>query len=339
MNAANGVVTMAHGDGGEAASRLVRELILPAFGRGEAEPLGDAALLPGPGGRIAVTTDGFVVKPVCFPGGDIGKLAVAGTVNDLAVSGARPLYMTVSFILEEGFPLDDLRSIAESMGREASHAGAALVAGDTKVVEKGSCDGIYITTTGIGEIPAERPEPLPIREGDAVIVTGTLGDHGTALLAARNELGFTTDVVSDCASLSFMLHEVWSLAPGVRIMRDPTRGGLATALVEICEDSGATVELDERAIPVRPGVEGVCELFGFDPLYLANEGKAVIIVSAEEAETVLSVVRRHPEGREAVLIGRVTGTGRSMGRLHLRTSFGATRRLFRLTGTMLPRIC
>lgn len=333
----NGVITMAHGDGGEAAHRLVRELILPAFAQGASGPLGDAALMPGPEGRIAVTTDSFVIKPLFFPGGNIGKLAVAGTVNDLAVSGAVPLYMTVAFILEEGFPLSELRLIAESMGMEAARSGVALVAGDTKVVEKGSCDGIYINTTGIGAVPGTAPDPLTMEEGDAVIVTGTVGDHGTAILAARNELGFVTGVQSDCASLSVMLQEVCRTSPGVRIMRDPTRGGLATALVEICEDFNMTVELDESLIPVQPGVEGACELFGFDPLYLANEGKAVIVVSPGEAPNVLSVLRNHEEGREAALIGRVTAKGR--GQLLLRTSFGATRRLFRLTGTMLPRIC
>lgn len=335
----NGYVTMAHGDGGEAAHRLVRECILPAFGR-YGGPLTDAALLPRPAGRIAVTTDSFVIKPLFFPGGNIGKLAVAGTVNDLAVSGAVPLYMTVSFILEEGFPLADLRRIAEAMGLEASQSYVALVAGDTKVVEKGSCDGIYINTTGIGVISGESAlSPDEVEIGDAVLITGTVGDHGTAILAARNELGFTAGVQSDCASLSHMLQDASMASEGIRIMRDPTRGGLATALVEICEDFGMTIELDEASIPIRQEVEGVCELFGFDPLYLANEGKAVLVVSRSDEESVLAALRNHAEGREADIIGRVTSTGNGNGKLLLKTPFGATRRLHRLSGTMLPRIC
>lgn len=333
----NGLVTMAHGDGGEAAHRLVRDIILNAFGTGNG-PLPDAAQLPRPEGRIAVTTDSFVIKPVFFPGGNIGKLAVAGTVNDLAVSGAVPLYLTVAFILEEGLPLEDLRRIAVSMAEEAARSGVALVAGDTKVVEKGSGDGIFINTTGIGVVP-DRPvtDPYAMREGDAVIVTGTVGDHGTAILSARNDWGLSTGVQSDCASLFHMLQDAARASQGIRIMRDPTRGGLATALVEICEDFGATIELDESLIPVKPEVEGMCGLLGFDPLYLANEGKAVLIVAGSDADQVLEALRSHAEGQDAAVIGRVTDKG--AGRLLLRTPFGSTRRLNRLTGTMLPRIC
>ncbi|WP_438444742.1 hydrogenase expression/formation protein HypE [Gorillibacterium sp. sgz5001074] len=331
------VVTMAHGDGGEAAHRLVRDIILTAFGRGS-EPLPDAVHLPRPEGRIALTTDSFVIKPLFFPGGSIGKLAVAGTVNDLAVSGAVPLYLTAAFILEEGFPLSDLRRVAEAMALEAAHAGVTLVAGDTKVVEKGSGDGIYINTTGIGVVP-DRPmtDPYAIREGDAVILSGTVGDHGTAVLSARNEWGLVTESSSDCASLNHMLQAACRASDRVRVMRDPTRGGLATALVELCEDYGAVIELDGDVIPIRPEVEGMCELLGFDPLYLANEGKAVLIVEESAAAAVLEALRGHPEGREAAVIGRVTGTGE--GRLLLKTPFGASRRLHRLTGSMLPRIC
>lgn len=334
----NEVVTMAHGDGGEAAHRLVREIILTAFGQGEGL-LPDAVHLPRPAGRIAVTTDSFVIKPVFFPGGNIGKLAVAGTVNDLAVSGAVPLYLTTAFILEEGFPLSDLKRVAEAMAAEAAHAGVALVAGDTKVVEKGSGDGIYINTTGIGAVP-DRPvtDPYAIRAGDAVIITGTVGDHGTAVLTARNEWGLSSEVQSDCASLSPMLQDVGRRLPaGVRIMRDPTRGGLATALVEICEDLRVTIELDGDRIPVKPEVEGVCGLLGFDPLYLANEGKAVLVVAEPDAAAVVEVLRLHAEGRDAAVIGKVAGLGE--GKLLLRTPFGASRRLHRLTGSMLPRIC
>lgn len=333
------LVTMAHGDGGEAAHKLISDLILPAFGRGAADgPLTDAAVLNMPHGRLAVTTDSFVVKPVFFPGGNIGKLAVAGTVNDLAVSGAIPLYMTVSFILEEGFPLEDLKGIAGSMAQEAEKSSVQLVAGDTKVVEKGSGDGIYINTTGIGVVPAGGGlKPHSFRTGDAVIVTGTLGDHGIAILAARNELGLMTEVRSDCASLYTMLDHARQACDRIRMMRDPTRGGLATALVEICEDYGVSVEVDESLLPVKPEVEGACELLGFDPLYLANEGKALLILPAEDVPQVLDALRSHPEGRDSQVIGSVTGTDK--GQLLVKTPFGSTRRLYRLSGSMLPRIC
>lgn len=335
----NELVTLAHGDGGEAAHQLLHELILPALGRmGKEQPLPDAAVLTMPEGRLAVTTDSFVIKPLFFPGGSIGKLAVAGTVNDLAVSGADPLYLTVSFILEEGFSLQHLRLIAEDMAREAAVSSIALVAGDTKVVEKGCCDGLYINTTGIGVIPpGQRLQPEKIREGDVVIATGTLGDHGVAVLTARNELGLMTEVQSDCASLSQMLKHACRASENIRIMRDPTRGGAATALVELCEDYGMTIELDEALLPVRQEVEGACELLGFDPLYLANEGKAILILPEEDAPAVLDALRTHSEGRNAQVIGRVTHTNK--GQLLVTTPFGSTRRLYRLTGSMLPRIC
>lgn len=334
-----GYVTMAHGDGGEAAHKLLREIIFPALrtGRGESPPA-DAAVLALPEGKLAVTTDSFVIKPLFFPGGNIGKLAVAGTVNDLAVSGAVPLYMTVSFILEEGFPLADLRLIAESIAEEAAKSSIALVAGDTKVVEKGAGDAIYINTTGIGSIlPHRELAPRQVQAGDAVMVTGTLGDHGIAILAARNELGFMTKIQSDCASLSLMLQAAGDASGRIRIMRDPTRGGAATALVEICEDYGMTIEVDESLLPVKPEVEGACELFGFDPLYLANEGKALLILPQDDVPAVLAALQHFTEGRDAQVIGKVTGIGD--GRLLLKTPFGSTRRLYRLSGSMLPRIC
>jgi hydrogenase expression/formation protein HypE len=333
------LVTMAHGDGGEAAHTLLRQVILPAFGRGSPEsPLTDAAVLPMPQGKLAVTTDSFVIKPLFFPGGDIGKLAVAGTVNDLAVSGAVPLYLTVSFILEEGLPIDDLARICESMAREAAVSSVLLVAGDTKVVEKGAGDGIYINTTGIGAVPQGLEfKPGHIGTGDAVLVTGSIGDHGIAVLAARNELGLMTELQSDCASLYHMLDAARRASGNIRVMRDPTRGGVATALVELCEDYGLTIEVDESLLPVKPAVEGACELLGFDPLYLANEGKALLIMPEEDADQVLAALRSTPEGRDAQIIGSVTGIG--SGRLLVKTPFGSTRRLHRLTGSMLPRIC
>lgn len=330
-------ITLAHGDGGELAHQLVRKVFVEAFEHDE-EARFDAALLSLEGGNAAVSTDSFVIKPIFFPGGDIGKLAVSGTVNDIAVSGAEPRFLTAGFILEEGFPVKDLRKIVRSMAEEAKKAGVKIVAGDTKVVERGSADGLYIHTTGFGVVrPERRPRPDLIREGDAVIVSGTIGDHGIAILAARGELGLSSNVTSDCACLNGMISDVLSSVNGVRIMRDPTRGGLATTLVEICEDFGVTVLLDEASLPVKREVHGACDIFGFDPLYLANEGKVIIIAAKEEEEAVLESLRSHPLGRDAAVIGRVTGRGK--GQLLFRSTLGSTRRLGRLNGMMLPRIC
>jgi len=330
-------ITLAHGDGGELAHQLVRNVFVEAFGHDEQARF-DAALLDLESGNAAVSTDSFVIKPIFFPGGDIGKLAVSGTVNDIAVSGAEPRFLTAGFILEEGFPVKDLRRIVRSMAEEAKRAGVKIVAGDTKVVERGSADGIYIHTTGFGVLrPERRPRPEEIREGDAVIVSGTIGDHGIAILAARGELGLSSSVTSDCASLNGMISALLSSVNGVRIMRDPTRGGLATTLVEICEDFGVTVLLDEASLPVKREVHGACDIFGFDPLYLANEGKVIIIAAKEAEEAVLKSLRSHPLGRDAAVVGRVTGRGK--GQLLFRSALGSTRRLSRLNGMMLPRIC
>ncbi len=287
-------------------------------------------------GKIAVTTDSFVVKPLFFPGGSIGKLAVAGTVNDLAVSGAKPLYLTCGFIIEEGFPLKDLKTIVQNMADEAKKAGVVLVAGDTKVVERGSCDGVFINTTGIGVIKEETMVPV-FEEGDAVIVSGTLGDHGIAILSARGDLGITSPVQSDCAALNHMLEKVTEVSKKVRIMRDPTRGGLTTTLVEIAEDFGVTITIEEDLIPIKDEVHGACDLLGYDPLYLANEGKAIIIVANEDKEKVLEAIRQLPEGQDAECIGIVSSTEK--GQLLLETSLGVKRMLHRLSGIMLPRIC
>lgn len=330
-------ISLAHGDGGELAHQLVRKVFVEAFEHDDQARF-DAALLGLEGGNVAVSTDSFVIKPLFFPGGDIGKLAVSGTVNDIAVSGAEPRFLTAGFILEEGFPVKDLRRIVRSMAEEAKKAGVKIVAGDTKVVERGSADGLYVHTTGIGILhPERRPSPEQIREGDAVIISGTIGDHGIAILAARGELGITSDISSDCAPLNGMISDLLSSVKGVRIMRDPTRGGLATTLVEICEDFRVTVELDEAALPVKREVHGACDIFGFDPLYLANEGKVIIIAAKEDEEKVIEALRSHPLGREAAVIGRVTG--RQKGQLLLRSTLGSTRRLGRLNGMMLPRIC
>ena len=327
-------ISLAHGDGGELSHHLIQEVFVQAFGNNE-ESKFDAAVLSMQQGKIAVSTDSFVVKPLFFPGGSIGKLAVAGTVNDLAVSGAKPLYLTCGFIIEEGFAIKDLKTIVQHMADEAKKAGVVLVAGDTKVVERGSCDGVFINTTGIGII---NEEIIPsFKEGDAVIVSGTIGDHGIAILSARGELGINSPVQSDCASLNHMLEKVTAVSKEVRIMRDPTRGGLTSTLVEIAEDFGVTITLEEESIPLKDEVHGACDLLGYDPMYLANEGKAIIIVANEDKEKVLEAIRTFPEGQDAACIGVVTDI--TKGQLLLETPLGVKRMLHRLSGIMLPRIC
>lgn len=329
-------ISLAHGDGGELSHRLICDVFIDAFGNNNAA-IFDAAALTIPTGKIAVTTDSFVIKPIFFPGGSIGKLAVAGTVNDLAVSGARPVYLTCAFVIEEGFPIAELRKVVADMANEAKKTGVTIVAGDTKVVERGSADGVYINTTGIGIYDENAGCSLAFTEGDAIIVSGSIGDHGVAVLTARGELGIHSPVDSDCASLNHMLGKVLASTDGVRIMRDPTRGGLATTLVEIAEDFHLTMKINESDLPVKAEVHGVCDLLGFDPLYLANEGKAILIVAAEEKDKVIEILREFPEGKDAVVIGSIIGNHK--GQLLLETPLGSKRLLTRLSGTMFPRIC
>ncbi|MFT9597562.1 hydrogenase expression/formation protein HypE [Mesobacillus sp.] len=330
-------IGLAHGEGGELTHQLIQDVFINSFGHGEQTKL-DSAILTISQKNIAVTTDSFVVKPVFFPGGNIGKLAIAGTVNDLSVSGAIPRFITAGFILEEGFPIPDLKKIVQSMAEEAERADVQIIAGDTKVVDKGGVDGIFINTTGIGEVHEERrPNPEDIKTGDAVIVSGTIGDHGISILSARQELGLMTDVTSDCASLNHLVQELTNEVGGIRIMRDPTRGGLATTLVEICEDFNVTIELDEAAIPVRRDVQGACDILGYDPLYLANEGKVVIIADLNSVEKTIEILKKNGLGRNSSVIGQVSSM--DAGKLLLKTPFGTTRRLQRLSGMLLPRIC
>ncbi len=329
-------ISLAHGDGGELSHRLIKDVFIEAFGDRNSA-LFDAASVNIASGHIAVTTDSFVIKPIFFPGGSIGKLAVAGTVNDLAVSGAKPIYLTCGFVIEEGFPIDDLKKIVIDMAAEARKTGISIIAGDTKVVERGSADGVYINTTGIGIFEPNIGCSMEFDEGDAIIVSGTIGDHGIAVLTARGEMGISVPLNSDCASLNKMLREVLLNTNGVRIMRDPTRGGLATTLVEIAEDFNLTMKINELDLPVKNEVHGVCDLLGFDPLYLANEGKAIIIAAGKDKEKVLEILREFPEGRDAVVIGSVIG--REKGQLLLETPLGSKRLLTRLSGTMFPRIC
>jgi hydrogenase expression/formation protein HypE len=333
-------VTMAHGGGGKAMRDLVEAVFIAAF-----EPAGmeDQARLTNPalaepGARLALTTDSYVVTPMEFPGGDIGKIAVCGTVNDLAVGGARPLWLSAAFIIEEGTEIALLSRIVASMRAEADRAGVRIVTGDTKVVERGKGDGVFVTTTGVGVIPpgcdigAHR-----IRPGDAVIVNGPLGNHGAAILAARGDLALTTTVQSDCAALGHLMQATLTAAPALSAARDATRGGVASALNELAAAAGVGIEIDEARLPLHPEVRGLCEVLGLDPLYLANEGTLVAFVPKEQAEAALAAMRALPEGRGATIIGSVSS--RDPGRVFMRTAFGGLRLVDMLVGEQLPRIC
>jgi hydrogenase expression/formation protein HypE len=331
-------VLLGHGSGGKLSAELIREVFLPAFRSPVLGRLEDQAVLEVEGGRLAFTTDSFVVQPLFFRGGDIGSLAVHGTVNDLAMGGAAPLYMAAAFILEEGFAIADLKRIALSMGRAAEAAGIEIVTGDTKVVEKGKGDGVFINTTGIGRVyGGVHLSGANARAGDAVLLSGYIGDHGITILSERQDIGFEAPVTSDSAALNTLVRDMLAVEPGIRCMRDPTRGGLSSALNEIAGLSKVGVELQEPAIPVREVVRGACELLGFDPLYVANEGKLVAIVPPDAAEGVLAAMRRHPLGQESALIGRVTEAHPGM--VTMKTTFGTTRIVDMLPGDQLPRIC
>ena len=332
-------IVMGHGGGGKLGSELVEHLFLPAFRNAALENLGDAAVLDVAGARLALSTDSFVVQPLFFPGGSIGELAVNGTVNDLAVSGAEPKFLSASFILEEGFALAQLAAIVDAMAKAAGTAHVEIVTGDTKVVERGHGDGCYITTAGIGVVrPGISVSPLHAMPGDAVIVSGTIGDHGMAIMSVREGLEFESPIRSDCAALNGMIREVLDAAgAAVHAMRDPTRGGLASTLNEIAQASDVGVVIDEAHVPVRVEVQSACELLGLDPVYVANEGKAVLFVAPEAAERVLAVLRAHPLGREAALIGQVTAEHKRL--LVARTAMGANRVIATMIGEQLPRIC
>jgi hydrogenase expression/formation protein HypE len=335
----NDRVTMAHGAGGKATHTLVAGLFAPAFANDALSELGDAARLEIDGARLALTTDAFVVKPLLFPGGSIGELAINGTVNDLAVSGAAPIAVAVALIIEEGLSSDILRAEVKAMAKAAKGAGVDIVAGDTKVVERTKADGMYIATTGIGrrDTRAELSE-RSIRQGDRVLCSGFVGDHGTAIMLARGELELDADVASDTQS-------VWPAAEaligaageGLRVMRDPTRGGVATVLNELALGADVGVVVDEAAVPVRPAVHGACEILGIDPMYVANEGKLLAVVAPDKAEAALAALRTVPEGKDAVLIGEVAPQPEGM--VLVRTAFGGTRIMDMLIGDPLPRIC
>ena len=332
-------IVLGHGGGGKLGNELVEHLFLPAFRNPALEHLGDAAVFDLHGGRLALSTDSFVVRPLFFPGGSIGELAVNGTVNDLAVSGAEPRFLTASFILEEGLPLAQLGAIVEAMARAAAAAGVKIVTGDTKVVERGHGDGCYINTAGVGVVrEGIAVGPQRAQVGDAVIVSGTLGDHGMAIMSVREGLEFESPIRSDCAALNGLIAAVLDEAGcAVHAMRDPTRGGLASTLNEIATASDVGITIDETQVPVRAEVQSACELLGLDPVYVANEGKAVFFVAPEAADRVLAVLRAHPLGREAARIGQVTGEHRRM--LVARTALGGKRVIPMQIGEQLPRIC
>jgi hydrogenase expression/formation protein HypE len=331
-------ITMSHGAGGKATRTLVEAIFLDAFRNPLLEPLEDAAQLHFNGARVALTTDSYVVSPLFFPGGNIGDLAINGTVNDLSVAGAVPLYLTAGFILEEGFEVDDLRRIVAAMHDAAAVAGVQVVTGDTKVVEKGKADGCYINTAGVGLAEYDRPLGVAqARPGDAVLVSGPIGDHGITIMLSRGELDIEADVISDTAPLNGLVADLLAATPGVRAMRDATRGGVATILNEVATDAGVCVVVSEDDIPVRPEVRGASELLGIDPMYVACEGRLVAVVDGAEADRALAAMRGHPLGAGAAIIGHVADD--PAGIVLLKTAFGGTRIVDLLVGDPLPRIC
>lgn len=329
------IISLDYGSGGKKTARLIEKLILPRLDNPALRELGDGAIVSG-GEKLVFSTDSFVVSPLFFPGGDIGKLSVCGTVNDLSMCGAEPKYLSCSFIIEEGFPFSQLERIVASMAAQCEKAGVQIVTGDTKVVEKGRGDGIYINTAGIGVLRHPGLSPGNIRPGDKVIVSGFVGDHGTAVMLARNQM-MQGDIASDCAALNGLTEAILSAAPGVRVLRDPTRGGVATTLNEFVEGTALGIELEETQIPVRPQVQAACDMLGLDPLYCANEGKLLAVVAPADADKVLAAMRSHELGTDAAIIGEVTE--RYPGKLTMRTAFGGSRVLQKLSGAQLPRIC
>jgi len=329
-------ILLGHGSGGKLMYQLIREHFVPEF---ELKALNDSAVLKGTGkGKMAFTTDSYVVSPIFFPGGNIGELAVYGTVNDLSMVGAKPLYITSGLILEEGFPLADFKKILASMSEAAEKAGVKIVAGDTKVVNKGKGDGIFINTSGIGVIDeGVDVNPLRVKPSDKVILSGPIGNHGISIIAERNGLTFNPPVLSDTAPLNGLVREMLRKTKKIHAMRDPTRGGLATTLKEIAVDSGYCITIHENAIPVPSGVKGACELLGLDPLYVANEGILIAIVSSDVAEPLVKTMRKNPLAREACIIGEVEKKPKGM--ILLKTAIGGTRMIDMLSGDQLPRIC
>jgi hydrogenase expression/formation protein HypE len=330
-------VILGHGSGGTLSRDLLNRLFLPELGKAAPRALDDSAVLTIDGQRYALTTDSHVVSPLFFPGGDIGRLAICGTVNDLAMVGAMPVALTCGFVLEEGLSFEVLQRVVASMKAAAQEAGVFIAAGDTKVVQKGGADQLFINTSGMGKIhEGVNISGANAKENDVVIVSGTIGDHGIAVLSAREGLGFETTLESDVAPLNYLIQEMIG-AGEIHVLRDPTRGGLATSLVEISEQSNVMVELNEQKLPYKPSVKAACEMLGFDPLYVANEGKLVAFVKESDAQNVLEVMRKTKYGEDAAVIGKVIGAGKSQ--VRMKTAIGGTRLVDMLPGEMLPRIC
>jgi hydrogenase expression/formation protein HypE len=332
-------VTLAHGAGGKASAALIDSVFLDAFRGLERPPLTDAALITMPEGEtLAFTTDSFVVKPLRFPGGSIGHLAVHGTVNDLAVMGARPHWLSAAFVIEEGFAISELRRVVTDMTEAAAMSDVEIVTGDTKVVGRGAADGLYVTTAGIGVVPAARRVGADlVQPGDRLVISGTIADHGMAVMVARGDLNLEADIKSDTAPVTALVEALFSAAPSTRWLRDPTRGGVGTVCNELARDAGLAVMLEESALPVDPAVAGACDLLGIDPLYVANEGKLLAVVAADEADAALRALRSQPAGERAELIGEIRSEPEGI--VVLRTSFGGTRIVDTLVGDPLPRIC
>ncbi len=334
----HGRVDMGHGAGGRASAQLIDELFVKAFDNEWLRQGHDGACFAVPAGRMVMATDAHVVSPLFFPGGDIGCLSVHGTINDVAMAGARPLYLSASFILEEGFALSELKRIVDSMANAANEAGVPIITGDTKVVERGKGDGVFISTTGVGVVPVGvQVDGASAKPGDVIIVSGSMGEHGVAILSQRESLAFDTEIRSDTAALHGLVAAMLAAVPDLHVLRDPTRGGLATTLNEIATQSKVGMMLDEAAIPVLPQVEAACEFLGLDPLYVANEGKLVAMCPAEHADTLLAVMRQHPLGQHAARIGVVTVDDHHF--VQMRTRFGGQRVVDWLSGEQLPRIC
>ncbi len=333
-------ILLGHGSGGQLMHDLITSLFIEHFSNPVLNRQTDSALLRLNKDEIAFTTDAFVVDPIFFPGGDIGKLAICGTVNDVAVAGAKPLYISCSFILEEGLPFSDLEKIVRSMADEARNAGVQIVTGDTKVVDKGKCDKVFITTTGIGELDGQHREISSgslIKPGDKIIINGSIGDHGMAVMSARNDLNLQTSIASDCASLNGLIEEALSVSDQIRFMRDATRGGLATILAELSQNKPYGILINEEELVVEENVRGICELLGFDPLYVANEGKVLMVVGRNDAEKVLSKLRNHRLGKASSIIGEVVSD--HPGKSWINTAVGGKRIIDVLAGEQLPRIC
>ena len=340
MNLKSEKILLSHGNGGRMMHNLIENLFLKHFGNEILEEQTDAAILPVDAPFLAFTTDSFVIDPLFFPGGNIGKLAVCGTVNDLAVSGAVPLYLSVSFIIEEGFPIGELELIVKSLADEARYAGVKIVTGDTKVVNKGKCDKLFINTAGIGTVRKEDQmvaKAQNIHPGDVIIINGTIGDHGMAVISARESFNFKSTISSDCASLNHLIRSMLDQSGEIKFMRDPTRGGVATVLNELAAKTTLGIEVNEQDLPVSKGVSAMCEILGFDPLHIANEGKVLVVTSEAESLHLLNIMKSHPLGKESAIIGHVVTD--HPGKVVLKTGTGGKRIIDMLTGDPLPRIC